>query len=436
MLGPRTSKTNNNLKIFATSALLITGVVFGLNTGLIAMGQTAADLQQQKDAKQKELDAVQQKINDYQKQIKQAQSEANTLANQLKILNLQIVETQAQIEVTQDKIDAANLEIADVSDQIVKTQQGIDKEKQILKTLIVDINNLDQQSPLEIALANDNFQQFLDQVQYDASIQEQSQEALTKIKQLKTELDQRQADLKVQKSNLDILLKQLDITNASLGGQRKGKQQLLDLTKGQEKAYQKLLSTSEQQQKDLNDEINNLDNQIAAKLGNKKLQPIHGLLAWPMQGTLTQGYGNTGFTALGYSFHNGIDIAAAAGTPIYAAADGTVAATGTGDGAYGNWVVLRHDTGKFAAHPIMTLYGHMSSFVMARGQVVKLGDLVGFEGNTGNTTRLLYGPHRGYHLHLTVFDAEGFGVAAGAYAKIYGPYQVPYGATYNPLDFL
>jgi hypothetical protein len=65
-----------------------------------------------------------------------------------------------------------------------------------------------------------------------------------------------------------------------------------------------------------------------------------------------------------------------------------------------------------------------------------MGDLIGFEGNTGNTTRLLYGPHRGYHLHFTIFDARGFGVAEGAHPKTYGAYQVPYGAPYNPLDFL
>ena len=56
--------------------------------------------------------------------------------------------------------------------------------------------------------------------------------------------------------------------------------------------------------------------------------------------------------------------------------------------------------------------------------------------NTGNTTRLIYGPERGYHLHFGVYDADGFGVVAGAYTKVYGNYKVPYGYTYNPLDFL
>jgi murein DD-endopeptidase MepM/ murein hydrolase activator NlpD len=431
------AKTNTNKKARIISALLIAGVLFVAQGSLSVRGDTtAAELQKQKDEKQKQLADIQRKISDFQSQIKDVLGQANTLKNQLNIINLQVAQTQAQISETENKIDSANLEIADVTNKIIQTEKDIAKQKETLKSLILQINELDQQSPLEIALANDNFEEFLNQVQYTTSIQEQSQDALGKIKQLNADLEIRQSELKTQKANLDALLKQLDLTKAGLVGQQAAKQQLLDLTRGQERSYQKLLTEEQAEQKALADEINNLDSQIAAKLGNRKLSPIHGLLAYPMQGTMTQGYGNTGFTSLGYNFHNGIDLAASANTPIYAAGDGTVNATGTGEGAYGNWVTIKHDTGKFAAHPIVSLYGHMTSFVVKKGQVVKMGDLVGFEGNTGNTTRLLYGPHRGYHLHFTIFDAEGFGISQGAYPKVYGPYQVPYGAPYNPLDFL
>ena len=430
-------RPKQNIKTYRLfSALLIAGVFFVFGARPTILAQTATDLQQQKAAKQAQLNAIEAKIADYQKQIKEVQGQVSNLNNQIKLLNLQIAQTQAQIQATEGKIDAANLEIADVTNKIILTEKDINKQKGILKSLILEINDLDQRSPLEIALENDNFSEFLDQVQYTTSIQVQSQDALTKIKQLKVDLDERQADLKVEKAKLDTFLTQLDLTKVSLAGQQTGKQQLLDQTRGQQKIYQKLLTESEAQEKALNNEIQNLDAQIALKLGNRKLKAIHGLLAWPMDGTMTQGYGNTGFTALGYNYHNGIDLAAAANTPIYAAGDGTIIASGTGGGAYGNWVAIKHDTGKFVAHPIITLYGHMSSFVVKNGQTVNVGDLVGFEGNTGNTTRLLYGPHRGYHLHFTVFDAEGFGVANGAYPNIYGAYKVPYGAPYNPLDFL
>ncbi len=418
------------------SAILIAGVVFTFSAQPWATGQTTDELRRQIDAKQKQLSDINKKISDYQNQINQSQKQANTLKNQINTINLEVAKAEAEIEATDNQVDATNLEIADVTNKIVETQEGIDKQKNVLKALIADINDLDQRSPLEIALENDNFQEFLDQVQYNSSIQLQSQETLTKIKQLEADLKVRQASLKTEKDNLDRLLAQLNIQNANLQGQRSAKQELLNETAGQERAYKKLLAVTEAEEKALADEINNLDNEIAKRLGNNKIIPGKGQISWPMQGTLTQGYGNTGFTSLGYNFHNGIDIAAPAGRQIYAVADGVVNATGTGQGAYGNWVAIKHSTGKFEGRAIVSLYGHMSSFVVKSGQTVKQGDLVGFEGNTGNTTRLLYGPHRGYHIHFTIFDANGFGVAPGTLTKTYGPYQVPYGATYNPLSFL
>jgi murein DD-endopeptidase MepM/ murein hydrolase activator NlpD len=156
-----------------------------------------------------------------------------------------------------------------------------------------------------------------------------------------------------------------------------------------------------------------------------------------MDGILTQSYGNTGFTALGYNFHNGIDIAGPPGQPIYAAADGDVLYTDQSNATFGNWVALRSTiTTPAGPAQIVTLYGHMQSFKAQVGQHLSQGDLIGYEGNTGNTTRLIYGPERGYHLHFGVYDAQGFGVSQGAYSKIYGAYKVPYGYTYNPLDFL
>ncbi len=419
------------------STLLLVAILIMAFPSPQVFGQATADtLSQQKQAKQAQLDQILKKIADYQVQIKQSQSQANTLKNTLKILDLQIVETSAQIDATDNKIDAANLEIADVTAKVVKTQLDIAKQKNILRSLVGEINDLDQRSPLEIALENDNFQEFLDQAQYISSIQQRSQETLTKIKQLEADLQIRQADLKKEKANLDNLLEQLNKTKATLATQRTSKQQILDQTKGQERAYQKLLTVSKQEEDQLNKEIFDLDAAISAKLGNRRLRSIHGLIDWPMDGTLTQGYGNTGFTALGYSFHNGIDIAAPPGTPITAAGDGEVVATGVGNGAYGNWVAIKHVIGQVSGRALITLYAHMSSFRLSTGQTVKKGDLVGFEGNTGNTTRILYGPHRGYHVHFTVFDAEGFGVTEGKFGNIYGAYQVPYGATYNPLDFL
>jgi murein DD-endopeptidase MepM/ murein hydrolase activator NlpD len=425
-------RARRNKKI--STALLTVAVVFAFYTIVPAAGQTADELVQQKAEKQRKLQEITNRINDLQNDINQKKSLSRTLNNEIAILNLEIAQTEAKLEETQAKVDTTNLEIADVTNNIVQAEKDIAKNKEVLKRLISQINDLDQMSPLEIALENDNFAEFLNQLQYTTNIQEQSQESLTQIKKLRQELDLRNAELKKFKADLEALTDELELTQAGLDGQRVAKQQVLDQTKSQERAYQRLLTESKGLEDQVEKEIYDLDAEISRRLGNRRLPPKKGLFMWPMEGTLTQGYGNTGFTSLGYNYHNGIDVAAPAGRQIYAVYDGVVEDTGTGQGAYGNWVTIRHKVS--GGRELISLYGHMSSFKVKAGQTVKMGDLVGFEGNTGNTTRLLYGPHRGYHLHFTVFDGEGYGVSAGTLTKQFGAYRVPYGASYNPMDFL
>jgi len=88
--------------------------------------------------------------------------------------------------------------------------------------------------------------------------------------------------------------------------------------------------------------------------------------------------------------HNGMDFGAPTGTPIRAAAGGTVvtAVTNSNSG-YGNYVVIQHDDGTLS-----TLYAHCSSVSVKVGQRVEQGDVIGKVGNTGNST--------GPHLHFEV----------------------------------
>ncbi len=91
--------------------------------------------------------------------------------------------------------------------------------------------------------------------------------------------------------------------------------------------------------------------------------------------------------------YNGVDIAAPSGTPIYAAAGGTVTVAKNGgyNGGYGSYVVISHGNGT------QTLYAHMSSVAAGSGSVEK-GALIGYVGNTGKST--------GNHLHFEVRGAR------------------------------
>lgn len=92
----------------------------------------------------------------------------------------------------------------------------------------------------------------------------------------------------------------------------------------------------------------------------------------------------------GQRAHDGIDLAAPAGTPIRAAADGIVDFAAW-NGGYGRYVRLRHDA-RFA-----TAYAHMSRFAdgIEQGSAVRRGDVIGYVGSSGNST----GPHLHFELH-------------------------------------
>lgn len=108
----------------------------------------------------------------------------------------------------------------------------------------------------------------------------------------------------------------------------------------------------------------------------------------PTRGILTSAYGwRWG------ELHAGLDIANAVGTPIYAAADGVVVASGPTAG-YGMWVKIRH------ADNSVTLYGHINTTIVEVGQRVMAGDQIATMGNRGNST----GPHLHFEVHRNGTD--------------------------------
>jgi len=398
---------------------------------------TIDQLNAQKAERQKKIEDLNKQIKNYQQQIAQTQATSNTLKSEITIYEKQIASTELQIEAKQTQIEDTSAQIDELQKVIEQKKNDISQNKKILAELVVELNEYDGEYALKTTIGSDSFSDFLDQVQYTSSFQDKIYQLVQKIKDLKAKLEAEQTDLKAQLATLQELQDQLQLTQNSLDTQKKQKQQLLTQTKGIEKNFQNLLAVSKNQEADLQKEVDDLDAQIRAKLGKKTITASRGVLAWPIDGILTQGYGNTGFTALGYTFHNGIDIAAPAAQPIYAAAEGTVYDTDRSDTSYGNWVAIKHNISTTkGVQSIITLYAHLRSFKVAPGQHVDQGDLIGYEGNTGNTTKKLYGPERGYHLHFGVYDTEGFGVNKGAYTNIYGPYRVPYGYTYDPRNFL
>lgn len=422
------TETKTKIFLFLVAAALTGAGFFALTE------YTGADTRQQLQDKLSNLNS---KIGDLNQNVSRLRQQGASLKNEIEIYDSQIQSTELEIQANNTRIADINLQIQDIQIQIERRQNEIAENRLILAELVVQLNEQDANTFLTMTIGSDNFSAFLDQVQYTKNVNQQVFDLVQRIKQVKEKLESQQEELKAQLQRLSELKEELEQNQSALDEQRVSKQSLLDQTKGQESKYQAALSASRSEQANVLAEIQGLDNKARGAAGSKSIAASKGMLAWPMEGVMTQGYGNTGFTALGYNFHNGIDLAAPAGRPIYSASDGVVVRCSSGAAAYGNWCAIKHTISTSSGNrQIVTLYAHMTKFVVSGGQNVARGDLVGYEGNTGNTSRLLYGPDRGYHLHFTVFDADGFTITPGAYSDVYGPYLIPSGVTYNPLDFL
>ena len=116
------------------------------------------------------------------------------------------------------------------------------------------------------------------------------------------------------------------------------------------------------------------------------------LMRTPIDGArLSSSYGMRNHPIEGYTrMHEGVDFAAPTGTPIYAGGSGVVERIGY-NGGYGNYIEIDH------GHGFLTAYGHMRGFKsgLNRGDRVAQGEVIGYVGNTGQST----GPHLHYEIH-------------------------------------
>ena len=121
--------------------------------------------------------------------------------------------------------------------------------------------------------------------------------------------------------------------------------------------------------------------EINGDLFRKPLHSRYYISSW-------YGWRTSPFDASKRTYHGGIDMACSKGTPIYAALEGTVIATGYSD-VFGNYVKVKHHSG------YVTLYGHMSEITTTKGKYVTTSSVIGKVGSTGMST--------GPHLHFQVY---------------------------------
>jgi murein DD-endopeptidase MepM/ murein hydrolase activator NlpD len=343
---------------------------------------------------------------------------ANVAAVRAQIVSMvvEVAKAEAAIDSLSATVDQLDQQLADVQAEERTKEDELAARKAMLAARIRTAYDTDRTSLLETFLSSSNFTDVISEVGYqldfagqDKALAEQivaDQKVLSVIHETvvstRTQTDALHELAAGQKTVLDKQLSDLAAARARLA---KLEAQTRSLLAAQKAAYAKLAADKTKLKASLAAAAK-AQAQIEALIRKLVLQQLalggipsqySGSLIWPMPGIITQNFGCTGFWAeppLGdcAHFHKGIDIAAPMYTPIRAAGPGKVILAGRSPYDSAWLVVIAHST------HLVSWYGHVDNYAhppaVHAGQYVYAGQIIAYEGMTGNTT--------GPHLHWAV----------------------------------
>ena len=392
-VGDQKSSQKPRRKIRTLAALLLCcALVFGFapaDGSARSIEEIAGDLSNLNE----EVSRLDAEIAELEEQLDQKRSQIRSLNNDIDELTTQIDKLGLEIQNTQTKIRRTEAQIEKTQIAIRTKEQELQDTKRVLAEYIRLINDADGVNTFEILLSGKSFSEILNQFEYTETLQKKTQESLEQIKQIKQDLEQQYTLLEQQRVAAVELQAQLEGQRDALSATRAEKDRLLDLSEEEAENYEALIIENEALQQEVLEDIRTLEQELSSQTGGGGIPagapPAgSGVLALPANGIEVQNYGMTDYAqsgAYGGAGHNGIDIAASMGSPIFASADGVVSGVGDlGGVAYGRWVSVRHDGLGFD-----TVYGHLLSSKVSVGDAVTKGQVIGLMGSTGYST----GPH-------------------------------------------
>lgn len=437
------------------SLIFSASFIFGIPAE--ARADEAADIQAQIDRNNQQVQALEAEIASFQKQLDVLGDKKNTLKSTIDSLTLSQKQLATKIKITQNQIASANLKIKELGLSITDKEESIStNQKAVAKSLRDTATN--EQASLIAKLISSNslgeaWQRTEEVIQFNRALDQNIQS----LRSVRAALTSNRDQVQKVKESLVSLSNDLSTQKRSVDASKNAQQQLLVQTKNQEANYQKLIAQKQAAEKKFEQELIDLQGQLSLVVHANLLPKVgSGVLAWPFSGAfmfncsqrksvfgnlycITQYFGNTAFATKNSQIynghgHSGVDFGAPIGTPIKASLAGTVLATGNTDIAkgcysYGKWVMIIHGNG------INTLYAHLSTIDVEKGQSVETGQVIGLSGMTGYAT--------GPHLHYGVYATEGtqiltlkqFRGSASGCANVTMPVAT-LSAYLNPLSYL
>lgn len=388
----------------------------------VSAEDSISDLEQQLQQLEQENQKYQKILDDTKSDIAEKEEYKSALVSKVQVLD-------EKIAVTREKISSLNDDIKEKQDAYDKGLSEVEDQFDALANRLRILYMSGNATDLEIIFGAKDFSDLIDKMELVKSLANSDKELISEIQ---TKLD----ELSTKKESLEADKKDLETQQASL---KSDQDEFNKLISDNDEILKNLYASNSEAQHSLESAALQSD-EIEAKISEyyaaQKAAAERAAQASQSSSSSSSGSSSSGSSSSGSSSvivpsgsgfawptpgftylsspwredretynHGGIDIAGAGimGTPVVAAADGTVIASNSScthnwgksyscgcGGGYGNYVMISHAEGK------MTVYGHLTSLTVSTGQSVSRGQVIGYVGSTGNST----GPHLHYECRL------------------------------------
>ncbi len=320
-----------------------------------------------------EIGSIEGRIRTLERQVGGVSAQLSTLEHDLALQQEKLNRIQTLFRAQTEHLDFLN------------RQYGISVDR--LNRRLIELYQSDDPTTLDVLLSTESLSDFLDQIDFVRDLGEQDARITTQVNGAKVRVHDAREKTRVTRDKVATVTRTIAVRTAQV---RSEKERLLvsqrGLSTSRSQKAKSLVSVREEKEQFLNEvaALAASSAQVTATIqasSSYSSTPSAQGLVWPCSGTITSGYGMRWGR-----LHAGIDIAAAYGAPIYAAASGTVIFAGW-MGGYGNFVIIDHGGG------LATAYAHQSSIAVGGGSVSQ-GQVIGYVGSTGYSF--------GAHLHFEV----------------------------------
>lgn len=359
----------------------------------------AQDPQSELEAKQSKLDEVHERKGVLTTTISRYGDRIDRLIGEVAAIRTREAAAQERLAATQTELDGAVAVLDQAKSRLARVRSHLQRALVELRRRLVAMYESGSPDLLSVLVNSTGVDDLAAQAEYLERLRGMDEVIVGRVRELRNQVRQIVAGRRAAKNRIESARDAIAAEERSLADTRSALQSHQQALLGARADRVAALARIGEQEEELDGSVAAIQGKIAAQLSATGAAPLpagpiqegSGGLIWPVSGPIASGFGSRTING-SYEYHPGIDIAVPEGTPIRAAADGSVIVTEpeASSGGYGNYTCIDHGGG------LSTCYAHQSSFAVAAGQSVSQGEIIGYTGCTG----YCLGPHLHFEVRI------------------------------------